>query len=88
MTNHKVLRTISLQLYIIEEVAAAQAAAGGGVGVPLSDYRKRINCPVSTFHKHVRAVIERGWIKRLSRDRYAINPYYAFLFQDAVGRDA
>jgi len=79
---------MNLALQIFYEIACRQADQGGGVGVKMSDWRKKYDIPQSTYYKAITELIEYGYIARLKRDRYAVCAYMAFLLQDAVGKDA
>lgn len=49
---------------------------GVGQGIPLSDYRKIMNVPSSTFYSVVGVMVESGIIKRNKRDRYMLGDVF------------
>lgn len=77
---------VGLSLYILQELAHRQADNGGGAGVAMSTYRKELGIPNSTFHRAMKQLIDIGFVKRMKRDSYAINPYYGRLFNLAAFR--
>jgi len=63
---------VNLALYILRYMIVS-ASVGQGQLVKLSDFRKSIDAPPNTFHRHVNSLIENDFIVRISRDLYSLN---------------
>lgn len=53
------------------------AVSNGRVGqsVPLSDHRKALGCPESTYYRAVKTLKESGMLQQYGRDRYSIGSW-------------
>lgn len=55
---------------------------GSGVGVSLAQYRLENQIPTATFYRHVKNLIDMGFIVRLGRDSYAISDRLLYTIKD------
>lgn len=66
---------MNLPIYLFKEIMYLQCGSNvGGAGVALSDFRKEIGIPNSTFYRSVKTLIDANIIIRVRRDRYSVSP--------------
>ena len=73
---------VNLQIEMIMYLMANAESVSAGRGIRMSEFRKRYYIPSSTFHRHMRNLLDKGIVRRVKRDHYKLSLAFSGRLRD------